>query len=326
MSIRFPTFCITAFLFAVVWLLAPHHVMAQEAWPGKPVTIVVPFSPGGSSDTTARMLAAKLKDELKQTFVVENKAGAGGNIGAEFVARSRPDGYTVFLATSSNITNMSLYKNLNFHMAKDFVGVTQVAFIPNVLVVTPSVKANTLPEFIALAKSQKSGLSYGSSGSGSSLHLAAALFEKMTQSEMLHVPYKGAAPAILDVMAGTVDAAFPPLVDALPFIRAGKLRALGLTTRIRSDVVPEVPAITEALPGYEVTLWNGLFLPVGTPPEIVNKLQAAVAKVLAQPEIRQLLAQQGSEPVGSKPAQFKQFVDAELEKWRKLVELSGAKP
>lgn len=301
------------------------QVLAAEAWPSKPVTIVVPFVAGGSTDVTARMLAGKLRAEFGQSFVVENRGGAGGNIGAEYAAKAGPDGYTLFLATSTNVTNMSLYRNLPFDMIRDFVPVSQVAFIPNILVVHNAVPVSNLAEFLKYIQTTRNKVDYGSAGTGSSLHLAAALFDKLAKGRMTHVPYKGSAPAIIDLLGGHIQAAFPPLVDALPHIKSGKLKALGVTTKNRSALLAEVPAIGEVLSGYEVALWNGIFAPARTPPEIVNRLNESIVKILRQADTKKLLAEQGSEPVGSSITQFKEFVGRELLKWRSLVEVSGAR-
>ncbi len=295
-----------------------------QAWPARPVTIVVPFAPGGSTDVTARMLAAKLRTVFNQSFVVDNKPGAAGNIGADAVAKAAPDGYTLLLATSSHVTNISLYKSLPYDFQRDLAPVSQVAVIPNLLVVNPSIPARTLPEFIRLAQDPRA-VSYGSSGSGSAPHLSAEVFNKMAGTRMVHVPYKGSGPALLDLIGGQIQAVYAPFVDALPHVRSGKLRALGMTTKARSNLLPEVPAIAEVLPGYEVVLWNGILAPARTPPEIVARLSQAINEVLRQDDTRKLLAEQGSEPMGSTPEAFRQFVAAEVPKWRALIELSGAK-
>lgn len=304
--------------------LAPLAAMAQAPWPSKPITLIVPFAPGGSTDVTGRMLAAKLRDELGQTVVVENRGGAGGNLGAEVASRAAADGHTLFLATSTHVTNISLYKKLSYDFQRDFVPVSQVAYIPNALAVNAKVPVNNLTEFMAYARDPKNEMRYGSAGNGSSLHIAGALFNSMAKANMVHVPYKGSGPAIVDVLGGQIEGIFSPLVDVLPHIRSGKLKAIGVTTKGRSEQLPGVPAINEALPGYEVTLWNGILVPARTPPEIVNRLNAAINKILAQPETKKLLAEQGSEPAPSTPAQFREFIAKEVPVWKRLVEVSGA--
>ncbi len=298
---------------------------AQAPWPSKPVTLVVPFAPGGSTDVTGRMLAAKLKAEIGQTVIVENRGGAGGNLGADYAAKAAPDGHTIFLATSTHATNVSLYSKLPYDFVRDLAPVSQVAYIPNALVVNAKVPVKNLAEFLAYARDPKNDVRYGSAGNGSSLHIAGALFNSMGGTRMLHVPYKGSGPAILDLLGGQIEAMFSPLVDVLPHIKSGRLTAIGITTKKRSATMPDVAAINEALPGYEVALWNGILVPSKTPPEIINKLNVAINKILQQPETVSLLADQGSEPAPGSPAQFREFIAKEIPHWKKLVEISGAR-
>ena len=295
------------------------------AWPDHPLTLVIPFAAGGSTDSTGRLLAQKLGQELGEQVVVDNRAGAGGNIGSAFVAKARPDGYTLLLATSTIATNVSLYKNMGFDLRKDLVPVSQVALIPNVLVVNKQFPAKTLKEFVSYVQQKKGPVDYGSAGNGSSQHLSGALFNHMAGGAMMHVPYKGGAPANLDLLAGRIQAVFAPLVEVLPYIQGGKLRALAVTTKQRSTRLPEVPAVDEVLPGYDVTLWNGVFAPAGTPPAVVDKIAAAVHKITQEPQVRKILAEQGTIPVGSSPADFKTLLGSEIDKWGKMVKISGAK-
>ena len=293
-------------------------------WPQRTVSLVVPLSPGGSTDYTARLLAEKLSKVLGQQVIVENKPGAGGNIGASSVARATPDGYTLLMHTSTAATNVTLYKNMGFDLQKDLIPVSQVSLIPNVLMVNNNVPAKDLKEFVELVKQKKMPINFGSAGNGTSQHLSGALFNKLAGGEMVHVPDKGGAPANTDLLAGQIQAVFSPLVEVLPYIESGKLRALGVTTPERSGRLPDLPAVSEALPEYEIVLWNGVFAPAGTPQPVVEKLNAAIRQVLQDPAMRKTLADQGSKPVGNSTEEFKKILAAEIEKWGKLVKLSGA--
>ena len=308
---------------ALLMLLVALPAIA-DTWPAKPIKLIVPYPPGGSTDVTARVIAENLRPLLGQSVVIDNRPGAGGNIGAEAVAKSASDGYTFLMATSTHVTNMSLYKNLPYDFAQDLAPVSQTAFIPNVLVVGPSVPVSNLVEFIAYVKSGRNAVNYGTAGNGSSQHLSSALFNSMVGGQMVHVPYKGGAPATADLLAGQIQCYFGPLVEVLPHIRADKVKALGITTKKRSPLLPEVPAIGEVLPGYEVALWNGILAPARTPADIVAKMHEAIVKVLNQPDVKARFAEQGSEPVGNSPAEFKQFIAAEVGKWKELVRISGA--
>jgi tripartite-type tricarboxylate transporter receptor subunit TctC len=294
------------------------------AWPSRTITMVVPFAAGGSTDSTARLVAEKLGKELGQAVVVDNRAGAGSNIGSAYVAKAQADGYTLLLTSSTIATNVSLYQSTGFDLNKDLVPVAQVALIPNVLVVNNDFPAKTLADFVDYVRQKRGPVNYGSAGNGTSQHLSGALFNSMVGGAMTHVPYKGGAPANTDLLGGQIQAVFAPLVEVLPFIDSGKLRALAITTSKRSPRLPNVPAVSEVLPGYEVVLWNGVFVPAGTPPEIVQKLGAALHEVTEDPQVRKVLAEQGSAPVEGPPANFKTVLAAEVEKWGRLVKLSGA--
>jgi tripartite-type tricarboxylate transporter receptor subunit TctC len=294
---------------------------AAEAWPANPLKLVVTFPPGGSTDVTARLVAEKLRADLGRPVIVDNKPGAGGNIGADFVAKAAPDGYTLLMATSSHVTNRTLYKSLPYDFVQDLSPVSRVAFIPNMLVVNPAnVRVNTLAEFIKYVKDTgaKARLNYGTGGNGTSHHLATALFASMVGVDMEHVPYKGGAPAAAALLGGQVQVLFAPLVEVQSFVEAGKLKGLGVTTRERSPLYPAVPAIGEALPGYEVALWNGIMLPAGTPADVVGKLNTAIVKALAQADIKQRLAEQGSNPAPNSPAEFRQFIAGEFRRESRL--------
>lgn len=300
-------------------------IAQSNSWPTRPITMVVPFAAGGSTDITARMLAEKLGPILGQSVIVENKPGAAGNIGAAFVARAQPDGYTILLHTSTLTANVSLYKNMGFNLQKDLIPVSQVALIPNVLMVNSNFQAKTLAEFVEIVKQKKIPINYGSSGSGASNHLAGVLFNNMVGGEMVHVPYKGGSLANNDLLAGQVQAVFSPMVEVLGYLDSDKLKPLAVTTKTRSSRIPNVPAITEILPGYEIVLWNGIFAPAATAPAIVNKLSSAIQTVMKDPAVLNKLAEQGSTALGSNSADFKQVVDAEIPKWAELIKMSGAK-
>jgi tripartite-type tricarboxylate transporter receptor subunit TctC len=310
--------------------LATHAAwsVAADPWPANPLKLVVTFAPGGATDVTARLIAEKIRSDLGQSVIVDNRPGAGGNIGAEFAAKAAPDGYTLLMATSSHVTNRSLYKSLSYDIVQDLAPVSRVVFFPNILVVNPaSLRVGSLAEFIKLVKdsSGKSRMNYGSGGSGTSQHLSSSLFNNMVGVEMEHVPYKGGAPAVTALLGDQVQVLITPMVEVVSFIDAGKLKGLGVTTRQRSPRYPDIPAIGEALPGYEVAPWNGIFVPANTPADIVNKLNNAIVKGLNQADIKQRLTEQGSDPAGNSPAEFRQFIASEMGKWAKLVQISGAK-
>ena len=306
-------------------LMLVGQAYAQTAWPAKPIRLIVGFAAGGSTDVTARIIAQALSDRLGQPVVVENRGGAGGNIGADAVAKAEPDGYTLLMATSSTFAaNPNLYKSLPFDVRKDFAPIAVTAFIPNLLVVNPSVPANNVADFIAYLKANPDKLNFASAGNGTSQHLSAELFNSLAGVRMTHVAYRGGAPAVSDLLGGQVQVIFAPLVEVIQQVRAEKLKALGITTARRSPLLPEVPTILESLPGYEVALWNGLLAPANTPPDIIDRINRATIEALRSPEVKAKLAEQGSEPVGNTPAEFKAFIESELVKWRRLVEISGA--
>jgi tripartite-type tricarboxylate transporter receptor subunit TctC len=308
-----------------LFLLQAASPALADTWPARPIKFIVPFAAGGSTDIAARVLAEGVRPLLGQAVVIENRPGAGGNIGANAAAKSDPDGYTFLMGNSTLVTNMSLYKNLPYDFVQDLAPVSLIAYTPNVLVVGPGVPAGNLAEFIALVKRGTPAVNYGSGGIGSSQHLSAALFNTMVGGTMVHVPYKGGAPATADLLAGQVQAIFAPLIEVLSHIKSGKLRPLGITTKKRSPLLPDVPAIGEILPGYEVAGWNAFLAPAGTPADIVNKMNEVIVRALNQPEINRRLDEQGSEPAVSTPAEFKQFIAVEVGKWRELVRISGAK-
>ena len=312
--------------------LLPAGVLAQGAWPAKPVRIVVPFAAGGTTDILARAVAQELTKALGQSFVVDNKAGAGGNIGADIAAKSAPDGYTLLMGTvGTQSINKWLYARMPFDPQKDFQPITLVAGVPNVMVVNAEKAAargiHTVADFIKHAKANPGKLNMASSGNGTSIHLSGELFKSMTGTFLVHFPYRGSGPALLDLIGGTMDLMFDNLPSALPHIKAGKLKALAVTSAQRSAALPELPTIAEAasLPGFEASSWFGLLAPAGTPADIVDRVQQETAKALATPALKERLLAQGAIPSGMKPAEFAAFIAAETRKWAQVVKVSGAK-
>ena len=301
-------------------------VHAQD-YPSKPVRFVVPLAPGGTTDVLARLVGEKLSASLGQQFVVDNKPGAGGNVGTAQVAKAEPDGYTLLMGTvGTHAINASIYPSLPYDPVQDFAPVTLVATVPNVLVVNPEVPANSVAELIALAKEKPGELNFASSGNGTSIHLSGELFKAMTGVDIVHVPYKGSGPAVVDLLGGQVEMMFDNLPSSAPQIKAGKLRPLGVTSKERSPTLPDVPTIAEAgVPGYEALSWFGVLVPAGTPNAIVAKLQDEIAKALADPAMRERFAELGAVPVGGTPAEFANFISAETAKWAKVVQDAGIK-
>ena len=297
---------------------------AQD-YPTKPVRFVVPFAPGGTTDVLARLLGEKLSASLGQQFVIDNQAGAGGNIGTAQVAKAEPDGYTILMGTvGTHAINQSIYPRLPFDPIKDFAPVTLVATVPNVLVVNPEVPVHSVAELIALAKEKPGELNFASSGNGSSIHLSGELFKSMTGVDMVHVPYKGSGPAVVDLLGGQVEMMFDNLPSSAPHIKAGKLRPLGVTSKERSPTLPDVPTIAEAgVPGYEALSWFGVLVPAGTPDAVVTRLQQEIAKILADPAMRERFAELGAVPAGDTPAEFAAFIGSETAKWADVVQKAG---
>jgi len=296
-------------------------------YPVKPIRMVVPFPPGGATDIMARGVAQRLTEVWGQPVVVDNRPGAGGNIGSELVAKAAPDGYTLEMGTvGTHAINPSLYSKMPYDHVKDFVPVILVAGVPNVLVVNPSVPANSMQELIAYAKANPDKLNFASSGSGTSIHLSGELFKVMAGVQMRHVPYKGSAPALQDLLGGQVQLMFDNLPPSLPQIKAGKLRALAVTTAVRAPALPDVPTIAESgLPGFEASSWFGVLAPAGTPPAIVTKLNAEIAKWLATPEAKEKMLAVGASIAGGTPEDFARHIATETAKWAKVVQESGAK-
>ncbi len=325
--VAFATTCAAATLLP----LASH---AQAAWPTKPVRIVVPFAPGGTTDILARAVAPELSKAFGQQFIVDNRAGAGGNLGAEIVAKAPPDGYTLLMGTvGTQAINKSLYAKMPFDPQKDFQPITLVAGVPNVMVVNTEKAAarhiNNVADFIRYAKANPGKLNMASSGNGTSIHLAGELFKTMTGVYMTHFPFQGSNPALFSLMSGDMDVMFDNLPSSMPQIKSGKLKALAVTSSQRSPALPDVPTVEEAggpmLKGYEASSWFGLLAPAGTPMDIVNRIQQETAKALATPTMKERLQAQGAIPSGNTPAQFAQLIDRESKKWAPVVKASGAK-
>lgn len=305
---------------------------AQSAWPNKPVRIVVPFAPGGTTDILARAVAPELAKAFGQPFVVDNRAGAGGNVGADLVAKSPADGYTILMGTvGTHGINKSIYAKMPFDPQKDFAPITLVAGVPNVMVMNTEKAArlgiNNVADFVKYAKANPGKFSMASSGNGTSIHLAGELFKSQNGIFMTHIPYRGSGPALLDLIGGNVDVMFDNLPSAMPQIKGGKLKAFAVTSAERSGAMPELPTVEEAgkLKGFEASSWFGLLAPAGTPPEIVSRIQQEVAKALATPAIKEKMLAQGAIPSGNTPQQFAQLIDSEITKWAQVVKVSGAK-
>ncbi len=317
---------------SLIALAAAGSAFSQAAWPNKPVRIVVPFAAGGTTDILARAIAPELSKVFGQSFIVDNRGGAGGNLGADIVAKSPNDGYTLLMGTvGTHGINRALYPKLPYDPFKDFAPVTLVAAVPNVMVMNAekakALGINTVPEFIAYAKRNPGKLNMASSGNGTSIHLAGELFKSRTGTFMVHFPYRGSGPALLDMIAGNMDVMFDNLPSSLPHIKSGKLKAFAVTSSQRSNVLPDTPTMEEAgkLKGFEASSWFGLLAPAGTAPATINRIQQEVAKALGSPEIKERLVAQGAIPSGNTPAQFAALIDAEHKKWADVVKASGAK-
>jgi len=318
--------CIITALLALLAAAMSVPVGAQ-AYPSRPVKLVVPFPPGGSLDITGRLIAQRLSEMWGQAVVVENKPGAGGNIGADFVAKSPPDGYTILLgALSTHAVNPNLYAKMPYDAVKDFAPITLIAITPNVLVVNAAAPVNNVKEFIAWTKANPGKLAFGSGSNGSAGHLAGELYKVETGTDAVHIPFKGGAPATQALLAGDTQFMFDNLANAMAQVKAGKLKALAVTTAQRSPLVPELPTMAEAgLPGFDISTWYGLFAPAGTPAAIVGKWNADVTKILTTPDVRAKLMADGAEPAPDTPEQFAQMISRELAKYARIIKASGAK-
>ena len=314
-------------LAATLAILAPHAARAADAYPAKPVRFVVAFPPGGGTDIIARSIAQKLAERIAQQVVVDNRPGAGGNIGTDIVAKSAPDGYTLLMGSAGPLAiNASLFAKMPFDPIKDLAPVTLAASTPNVLVVHPSLRAATVKELIALAKARPGEINFASSGHGTPAHLAGELFNSMAGVKMVHVPYKGAAPALADLLGGQVQLMFSTMPPALPHVKDGKLRALAVTSAKRSPAAPDIPTLDEiALPGFEANTWHGVVVPAGTPATIVARLNREIVAILHLPDVVERFSSQGAEALGSTPEEFAAYIRSETLKWAKVVRDSGAK-
>jgi tripartite-type tricarboxylate transporter receptor subunit TctC len=301
------------------------QALAADPYPTRPIKWIVPYPPAGTTDVLARIVAQWLTEKLGQPFVIENKPGAGNNLGTEAVVNAPPDGYTMLLVNPANGINATLYKNLNFNLIRDIAPVAGLVRTPNVMEVTPSFPAKTVAEFIAYCKANPGKINMASSGSGTSVHLSGELFKSMTGCQMLHVPYKGAGPALTDLMGGQVDVIFDNLPSSIGHIKSGKIRALAVTSAERDPSLPDVPTVAETVPGYEATAWFGIGMPKGTPKDIIEKVNAEVNRALADPKMRARLAELGGKPIAGTPEDFGKVIAAETAKWEKVVISSGAK-
>jgi tripartite-type tricarboxylate transporter receptor subunit TctC len=301
------------------------RIVGAESYPGKPVRWIIGYTSGGTTDIISRVVAQPLSERLGQPFIIETRPGAGTNIATEFVVRAAPDGYTLLFVGAPNAINATLYPKLNFNFIRDIAPVAGIVRVPNVLVVHPSVPATTVPEFIAYAKANPGKINMASSGVGSSPHLAGELFKMMAGVDIQHVPYRGAAPAVTDLLAGQVQLYFVTTPSSLEHLRTGRLRALAVTTAARAAELPDVPTLGEFLPGYEASAWYGIGAPRDTPAEIVGRLNREINAALAEPRVRTRLTELGCAPLPDSPGAFGKLIADETEKWAKVVKFSGAK-
>ncbi|CAM3690553.1 Extra-cytoplasmic solute receptor [Bordetella tumulicola] len=302
-------------------------LVRADSFPSKPIRIIVPLPPGGSNDVLARVLGQKMSETFGQPVIVENKPGAAGNIATDYLVKSEADGYTIAIAPNQTVSvNPVLYPTLPFDVLKDIQGISMLGRVPMVLLVSPNIKAASVSELIALAKASTEELSYASAGSGSPQHMAAEVFKSMTDVNLMHVPYRGTAPAMVDVLAGTVDMMFCPLNSALPHIRSGKLRALGASGQSRIPLLPDVPTVGETVKGFESDIWIGMVAPAGTPPAVVNKLNAELRRALDLPDVRETLAEQGIFAESSTADEFNSLIASDQKRWAAVIQKAHIKP
>jgi tripartite-type tricarboxylate transporter receptor subunit TctC len=317
---------LTLALTAALSLLAPVSSSAQ-AYPTKPVRVIIPFAAGGPADFMLRLVGPKLSEAWGQPVILDNRGGANQMLGSELAARSQPDGYTLLVTTGGSAINVSLYPKMPYDTLKDFAPISLIATGPNLAVIHPAVPARNLAEFITYARSKPGQLVYASAGAGAPSHLAVELFSTMAKIQMVHVPYKGMAPGMTDLLGGQVQLAFPTISAGITHARAGRLRALGVTTAKRSPAAPDVPTIAEAaLPGFEASNWYGMVAPARTPPPIIRKVHDDIARALATPDVRERMLNQGMDPTTNAPEEFSAYIRSEIAKWAKVVKASGAKP
>jgi tripartite-type tricarboxylate transporter receptor subunit TctC len=311
---------------AVAAFAAFTSVSYSAPYPDRPIRLIVGFAAGGASDLVARILAQQLSEQMGQPFIVDNRSGAGGNIGAEVVAKSSPDGYTLCLATIGTMSiNPTLYEHISFDPIRDFAPISRVTLVPQVLIVHPSLPVHNVAEFIAYAKEQGSRLNFASGGSGTATHLAGAMFNAMAGVKMQHIAYRGTGPAMIDVLRGQVPVMFDQISTSMPLVAEGKLRALGVTSAARSPNAPDLPTISESgLPGYDVATWHGLVAPAGTPKPVIERLNAEVVKALQSTLVRERFEANGVVPISSTPEEFGQLIQSELVRWRDIIKSSGA--
>jgi len=307
-------------------LPAVSRLASAQTYPARPVRIIVPYAPGGTTDIVARLIGQSLSERLGQQFIIENRPGAGGNVGTEVVARAPPDGYSFLLVTTTNAVNATLYEKLNFNFIRDVATVAGLIRTPLVLEVHPAVPAKTVPELIAYAKGNPGKFSMASYGTGTASHVAGELFKMMAGINMVHVPYRGAAPMLTDLLGGQVQAAFDNLPGSIEYIRAGTIRPLAVTTATRSDVLPDIPTVGEFVPGYEASAWNGIGAPRNTPAEVIDRLNKEINAALADPKMKARLADLGALPMPMTPADFTKLISEETEKWGKVVQAANLKP
>lgn len=311
-------------LAASAGLILPGFARANAKYPDRPVKIVVAFGPGGSTDVTARTIAPKLIEIFSQNFIIDNRPGGGSNIGADYAAKADPDGYTLFLGTISNAVNMSLYKNLTYNLLTSFEPISQLSSAPALLVVNPKLPIHTVQELIDYAKANPGVLNYASSGSGTTPHLAGEMFNQRNGIKTVHIPYKGAAPALSDTIAGVTDFGFKTALSAIPSVQAGQLRALAVASKGRLELLPDVPTLAEAgVTDFEITSWNGLFAPAGTSPEIIKRLNEACFEISRMPDIQKAFAAQAAVSVASTPQEFREFIEREIKVWGDVIKSVG---